>query len=65
MISCEFRQPLTTTLVFLQSILSEALSEQASRLIAIVIYQINMALSFINDISDMKLIESNQFVLKK
>ena len=65
MISCEFRQPLTTTLVFLQSILSEALSEQANRLIAIVIYQINMALSFINDISDMKLIESNQFVLKK
>ena len=63
-ISHEFRTPLASSLMFLESLLGEQMTTQALHLIKIIISQINMLLCLVNDILDLKLIEENKFVAK-
>ena len=63
-ISHEFRTPLASSLMFLESLLGEQMTTQARHLIKIVISQINLLLCLVNDILDLKLIEEDKFVPK-
>ena len=63
-ISHEFRTPLASSLMFLESLLGEQMTTQARHLIKIIISQINLLLCLVNDILDLKLIEENKFVPK-
>ena len=63
-ISHEFRTPLTTVLMFMESLLTEKLSSSGRRLVKIMISQVNLLLSLVNDILDQKLIEEGKFVNK-
>lgn len=63
-ISHEFRTPLSTVLMFMESLLKEKLSNSGLRLVKIIISQINLLLSLVNDILDHKLIEEGKFVTK-
>ena len=64
-ISHEFRTPLSTCLMFLESLLNEHLSAAGQRLIKIIISQVNLLLCLVNDILDLKLIEEKKFVNKQ
>ena len=64
-ISHEFRTPLTTSLMFLETLLAENMSASGRRLVKIVISQINLLLCLVNDILDFKLIEEDKFVAKQ
>lgn len=55
------RSPLTTSLMFLESILGQNLGVQAKRMVMIVIAQINLLLASVNDMLDLRLIEENKF----
>ena len=61
-ISHEFRTPLTTSLMFLESLLIEKLSKSGQKLVKLITMQINLLLCLVNDILDIKLIEENKFV---
>ena len=61
-ISHEFRTPLTTTLMFLESLIVEHLSQSGQKLIKLITMQINLLLCLVNDILDIKLIEEDKFV---
>ena len=63
-ISHEFRTPLSSSLMFMESLLNEKLAPSGQRLVKIVIQQINLLLSLVNDILDLKLIEENKFIAK-
>ena len=63
-ISHEFRTPLSTSLMFLESLLVESLSQSGQKLVKLVTMQINLLLCLVNDILDIKLIEENKFVQK-
>ena len=64
MISHEFRTPLSTVLMFIESLLTENLSASGRELVIIIISQINLLLSLVNDILDLRLMEENKFVPK-
>ena len=64
-ISHEFRTPLSTSLMFLETLLSEQLTASGRRLVKIVISQINLLLCLVNDILDFKLIEEEKFLAKE
>ena len=55
------RSPLTTSLMFLESILGQNIGVQAKRMVMIVIAQINLLLASVNDMLDLRLIEENKF----
>ena len=61
-LSHEFRTPLTTTLMFLESLLlNHDLQEQVISMLLVIVSQTNMLLSLVNDMMDNKLIEEGIF----
>ena len=56
-LSHEFRVPLTTTLMMLESLLSHLVENSLRRIILIVISQINLLLCIVNDLLDHKMIQ--------
>ena len=66
MISHEFRTPLASVLMLLDNILNFAqLDPQARETLWLVVQQINLLLCLVNDVLDLKLIESARFVLRE
>ena len=64
-ISHEYRTPLGTSLMFLESVLeSDSLSEEQRGLLNLVVCQLNLLLCLVNDMLDIKLIKSDQFTKK-
>ena len=64
-ISHEFRTPLSATLMFLQNILEvKGLSPEVIKTVYMVISQMNLLLSLVNDVLDMKQIEVGEFTSK-
>ena len=61
----EFNAPLTTSLMFLDNLLLRNLGSQAVELIVIIISQINLVISSVNNMLDLRLIEKNEFVEKR
>ena len=53
---------MTTTLMFLESLIVEHLSQSGQKLIKLITMQINLLLCLVNDILDIKLIEEDKFV---
>ena len=60
----QFRGPLSTMLMFLETLLSSNPGEAASRMLGILTMHINMLLFSLNDLLDHKLIETGGFVPK-
>ena len=59
-ISHEYRTPLGTSLMFLESVLeSDSLSEEQRGLLNLVVCQLNLLLCLVNDMLDIKLIKSD------
>ena len=56
-LSHEFRQPLTSTLMLLQTILINSKNEATKETLKIVMTQINLLLCLVNDTLDLKMIE--------
>ena len=56
-LSHEFRQPLTSTLMLLQTILINSKDEATKETLKIVMTQINLLLCLVNDTLDLKMIE--------
>ena len=50
--------------MFIESLLTENLSASGRELVIIIISQINLLLSLVNDILDLRLMEENKFVPK-
>ena len=66
MISHEFRTPLASVLMLLDNVLNFAqLDPQARETLWLVVQQINLLLCLVNDVLDLKLIESARFVLRE
>ena len=63
-LSHEFRAPLGSTLMLLESLLRSVLDEAQKRLIVIVVSQINLLICLVNDILDLKMVQKGQFVPK-
>ena len=63
-ISHEFRTPLGTSLMFLESLLKQDLSENTRYVLLLIVSQLNLLLSLINDVLDMKLIKQGVFEQK-
>ena len=61
----EFNAPLTSSLMFLENLLLRNLGSQAVELIVIIISQINLVISSVNNMLDLRLIEKNEFVEKR
>ena len=55
-ISHEFRTPLSTSLMFLESILNEVMSQNMKSMLHLIICQLNMLLCLVNDVVDIKMI---------
>ena len=64
-ISHEFRTPIGTSLMFLESLLSLNLSEHAEKTIKLVIQKLNLLLSLVQDILDIKMIQNGEFQIVK
>ena len=60
-ISHEFRTPLGTSLMFLEMLLRQQLPASATHIINLIISQLNLLLSQVNDVLDIKLIEEGVF----
>jgi len=56
-VSHEFRTPLSSNLMLLQSLLQMTLDETQRGIILIMISQINLLVCLVNDILDLKMIE--------
>ena len=56
-LSHEFRTPLTSTLMLLQSLLVTITDEASCKIIMMVMTQINLLLCLVNDTLDLKMIE--------
>ncbi len=64
-LSHEFRAPLSSTLMLLESLLSSIKDEQLRQMIMTVISQINLLLYLVNDILDMKMLRQKKFIKKE
>ena len=56
-LSHEFRSPLNSCLMLLESLLMQVLEEALRKMILVLISQINLLLCLVNDILDMKMID--------
>ena len=56
-LSHEFRSPLNSCLMLLESLLMRVFEEALRKMILVLISQINLLLCLVNDILDMKMIE--------
>ena len=63
-ISHEFRTPLGTSLMFLENLMQLRLGEDAMSLINLVVSQLNLLLCLVNDVLDIKMIQSQKFQTK-
>ena len=61
-ISHEFRAPLSTSLMFIERVLQEMTDPEQIRLLRLVVAQLNLLLSLVHDVLDLKIIESGKFV---
>ena len=62
MICHEFRAPLTSTLMILETMINSHKIQDSTRCsLYIIVSQINLLLSLINDMLDARLIEENKF----
>ena len=61
MFSNDFRVPLSSTLMMLQSLLAITNDEAQRRIILIMVSQINLLICLINDILDLKMMQQNKF----
>ena len=64
-ISHEFRTPLSSSLMFLESLMNNMLDESSKQIIHIIRQQMNLLLYLVNDILDFKMIEENNFIEKE
>ena len=64
-VSHEFRSPLTSTLMLLETLLNSVAAESTRQVILVVIAQMNLLLCLVNDILDLKMIQSNRFVTRQ
>ena len=64
-LSHEFRTPLSSSLMVLESMLQFSMQEACRRLILLLISQVNLLLCLVNDMLDLKLIEMGEFVSRK
>ena len=56
-ISHDFRTPIATSLMFIEQLLELNLKPQAQRILLLIIAQLRLLLSLVNDILDIKLIK--------
>ena len=56
-LSHEFRAPLSSILMLMESLLSKVVIEAQRKMICLMIAQINLLVCLVNDILDMKMIE--------
>ena len=56
-LSHEFRSPLNSCLMLLESLLMQVVEEALRKMILVLISQINLLLCLVNDILDMKMID--------
>jgi len=61
MMSHEFRTPLGTALMFIEMVLSIHLDKKAIEIIMLIKSVLNLLLSLVNDIVDLKMIKENVF----
>ena len=60
-ISHEFRTPLGTVLMFLETILQQQLPENVANVLKLIASQLNLLLCLVNDVLDIKLIQQQKF----
>ena len=65
MMSHEFRTPLGTALMLLDAVLTMIKEAQAIKLIQLTKSSLNLLLSLVDDIVDLKAIKENEFTIKK
>ena len=65
MMSHEFRTPLSTTLMFIDMILAMQTNAAAIKFIQLMKVTLNLLLSLVNDIVDLKLIKENSFTVNR
>ena len=65
MLSHEFRAPLSSSLMVLQTLLEMTKDEPRRKIILMVISQINLLLYLVNDILDLKMLDQNKFKSRK
>ena len=63
-LSHEFRSPLSSTLMLLESLLAGVKDENHRQMIRMVIAQINLLICLVNDILDLKMLDQNKFEAK-
>ena len=63
-ISHEFRTPLGTSLMFLDTLQKHNLPKMADGLVNLVISQLNLLLCLVNDVLDIRLIQEGKFQQK-
>ena len=61
-LSHEFRTPLGSTLMLLESLLRNMVDEVQRKTISIVVSQLNMLICLVNDILDIKMLQKGNFV---
>ena len=64
-LSHEFRAPLSSTLMCLESLYESIANSSSRKIILVVICQMNLLLCLINDILDLKMIEQDKFTTKQ
>ena len=62
MMSHEFRTPVSTTLMFLNLILNKITDEYCKKLLLLVIGSLNLLLSLVNDVVDLKMLKEGRFM---
>lgn len=62
--SHEFRTPLSTSLMFLEGMIVNMKDPEQIRVITLVTTQLNLLLCLVNDVLDIKLIETGKFESK-
>jgi len=63
-LSHEFRTPLTSTLMLLESLLISCQVESHRKIIRMVISQINLLICLVNDVLDLKMLDQDKFQKK-
>ena len=64
-LSHEFRTPLSSSLMVLESMMQFKMQEACKRLVLLLISQMNLLLCLVNDMLDLKMIEMGEFVSRR